>query len=549
MLPIASRSALGVFTVILLSFLGTVTSQARAQRAELVPELSSPTSAVHSETTGCLNLPSTFIPFTSTYYTTAPNAAGDRLVVGNMSLTIYESLSQIPLPSTPNQQFCKALQLAPGLYAQAYVPTAAERYGDFSPFAGLLLDPVANWTPFPGGIIPTSRIGDPFAWRISSLSAGPAVTSPTALNFVPVTPCRVTDSRNFSGGTLRGQTTTDFGMTNSSCGIPITAQAYSLNFTVVPSNKLSYLTVFPSGQPRPVVSTLNSYDGRTKANAAIVPAGINGAVSGFTTDDTELIIDVNGYFVSASDSSALAFYPVAPCRLMDTRGAAGQLGAPTLVAQQERACTLLLGSCSLPATAKAYSLNYTAVPKGPLSYLTTLPTGQSRPVVSTLNAPTATTTANGAIVPAGANGDVSVYATQQADLIVDVNGYFAPPSTGGLSLYNLSPCRIYDSRTLAAALPVNNINQVNIAGNACSVPASAQSYVFNATVIPAHPLKFLSLWPHGGDQPNVSALNALDSAVTSNMAVVPAANGSIDVFVSDSTQLILDIFGYFAPAH
>jgi hypothetical protein len=48
------------------------------------------------------------------------------------------------------------------------VPTAAERAGDFNPFAGLLLDPLANNTPFPGGIIPASRLPSPMAWRIAT---------------------------------------------------------------------------------------------------------------------------------------------------------------------------------------------------------------------------------------------------------------------------------------------------------------------------------------------------------------------------------------------
>ncbi len=374
-----------------------------------------------------------------------------------------------------------------------------------------------------------------------------SVVSSAPLSFVPIPPCRVIDTRASSSGPLRSQTTQDVSITSTSCGIPSSAQAYSLNFTVVPLRQLSYLTVFPTGQPQPVVSTLNSYDGRTKANAAIVPAGTNGEVSVFATDDTDFIIDINGYFVSASDVTALAFYPVAPCRLVDTRGTAGPLGAPTLAAQQERTFPILTGVCGVPGTAKAYSMNYTAVPKGPLAYLTTWPAGQTRPVVSTLNAPTGATTANAAVVPAGVNGDVSVYATGQTDLIIDINGYFAPPSGTGLSLYNLTPCRVYDSRTQPLGQPVNGVIDINVVGSPCGVPASAQSYVFNATVIPSNSLKFLTVWPHGGIEPNVSTLNALDSAVTSNMAIAPVADGSVDVFTSGAAQLIVDIFGYFAP--
>jgi hypothetical protein len=45
----------------------------------------------------------------------------------------------------------------------------------------------------------------------------------------------------------------------------------------------------------------------------------------------------------------------------------------------------------------------------------------------------------------------------------------------------------------------------------------------------------------------VSTLNASDGFITSNMAIVPTTNGSIDVYAYGLTQLILDISGYFAP--
>jgi hypothetical protein len=44
-----------------------------------------------------------------------------------------------------------------------------------------------------------------------------------------------------------------------------------------------------------------------------------------------------------------------------------------------------------------------------------------------------------------------------------------------------------------------------------------------------------------------ATLNALDGAITSNMAIVHTTNGSISVFGSNPTYLILDNLGYFAP--
>ena len=71
--------------------------------------------------------------------------------------------------------------------------------------------------------------------------------------------------------------------------------------------------------------------------------------------------------------------------------------------------------------------------------------------------------------------------------------------------------------------------------------------MFNATVVPQPRLGYLTLWPDGQSMPTVSTLNAYDGFVTSNMAIVPNIDGTINAFASDSTHLILDISGYFAP--
>jgi len=116
-------------------------------------------------------------PFSSIDYTTPPNAAGDTLVVGTpnpLDPTIQQLLNTIPLPNEPNQQICGGLQLAPGVQVNAYVPTGAERNGDFSPFAATFHDPSPG-NPFPivGGIIPPQRFGDTFAWRLSPTPSDP----------------------------------------------------------------------------------------------------------------------------------------------------------------------------------------------------------------------------------------------------------------------------------------------------------------------------------------------------------------------------------------
>jgi uncharacterized repeat protein (TIGR03803 family) len=375
---------------------------------------------------------------------------------------------------------------------------------------------------------------------------------PSPLQFVAVAPCRIVDTRNpngpFGGPPIPGRTARSFPLTegDNPCGIPTSAVAYSLNVTVVPQTTLGFLTIWPTGEGQPTVSTLNSPDGRTKANAAIVPAGApGGGVSVYVTQTTNVILDINGYFKPA-DGTTLEFYPVTPCRVADTRNPNGPLGGPPLMGTVERDFPVLSSTCGLPSSAVAYSLNFTAVPlSGHLGFLTVWPQGQPRPTVSTLNDPTGTTVANAAIVPAGTGGGIATYASQDTNLIIDVNGYFAPPGAGGLSLYVLTPCRLLDTRNGNGAF--SGELTVHVTTSFCEVTGSAKAYVFNATVLPVHNLGFLTLWPDGEQQPTVSTLNAPDGAITSNMAIVPTNNGSIDAYASQATQLILDISSYFAP--
>jgi hypothetical protein len=377
------------------------------------------------------------------------------------------------------------------------------------------------------------------------------VTGPsTRLQFIPVTPCRVADTRNpegpFGAPALAAGATREFDIPQSACNIPATAVAYSLNVTVVPDGVLDYLTLWPSGQPQPVASTLNSLDGRVKANAAITPAGTNGGVTVFAYNATNVILDIDGYFVPAGTPSSLAFIPITPCRVADTRKPADSfdLGGPFVAAGTSRIFPVLSGQCAISSDAQAYSLNVTAVPHTVLDYLTIWPTGQAQPAVSTLNATTGTVTANAAIVPAASNGDISVYVSNDTDVILDVNGYFVK-STGGLSLYTIAPCRVLDTRKAAAVF--DEELTVAVEGSVCAPPATAQAYVLNATAVPPGVLNYLTLWPDGLTQPIVSTLNAVDGAVTSNMAIVPTFNGKIDAFSSNPTQLILDLSSYFAP--
>jgi len=140
-----------------------------------------------------------------------------------------------------------------------------------------------------------------------------------------------------------------------------------------------------------------------------------------------------------------------------------------------------------------------------------------------------------------------VLASSNTNVVIDINGYFAPASSasGGQALYTVTPCRVLDTRSSIGLF--EGMLPVDITSSSCGISSSAEAFVLNATVVPTGGLGYLTLWPENEAQPVVSTLNADDGVIASDMAIVPTINGSIDAFSSNSTQLILDISGCFAP--
>lgn len=180
----------------------------------------------------------------------------------------------------------------------------------------LALLPTALSAQTPREVAPLKHWPAPLYWQPSSAesrasspqaeaeSLTPQAQAPAgSLVFVAMTPCRVVDTRNGSGFTgafgppslVNGIRTFPV-RTSTTCTIPAIAQAYSFNVTAVPPGLLGYITIFPTGQPQPLASTLNDILGTVVANAAIVPAGTNGSVDVYANNATDLIIDINGYY-------------------------------------------------------------------------------------------------------------------------------------------------------------------------------------------------------------------------------------------------------------
>lgn len=385
-------------------------------------------------------------------------------------------------------------------------------------------------------------------------------TYAASTGFVALPPCRVADTRNAAGPYGAPFVAAGIARTFSlsgRCGLTSGMSAVSVNITVVPrQSTLGYLTVWGGSGPQPLASLLNATDGRIKANAAIVslnpndPASLaNPTLSVFANNDTDVIIDVNGYFTA---TGGLSFYPLSPCRIADTREGSGAFGRPLLLAGSTRSFPIPQSSCGIPADAKAYAINATVVPPAAFGYLTLYPTGDARPVVSTLNAVTGVITANAAIVPAGTNGSIDAFVSSDTDLLIDITGYFAAP--GGENAHRYVPmngCRMLDTR-LDPTLALQFDPQIYQPPSQCAVPSNANSLALNATLLPLDErgVGYLSLSPgHLLSSSPVSTLNATDGLITSNAAIVIVAPGTLRLkaFANGLAHLLLDLNGFFVP--
>jgi hypothetical protein len=124
------------------------------------------------------------------------------------------------------------------------------------------------------------------------------------------------------------------------------------------------------------------------------------------------------------------FYTLTPCRVLDTRNPNGPWGGPALGVGQNRSFTIA-GRCSVPADALAVSVNLTVTQTGGPGHIEYFP-GNAFPFgTSSVSFATGQTRANNAVLMLATDGSGSVRFLNtsggSAHLILDVNGYFAPP--------------------------------------------------------------------------------------------------------------------------
>ena len=244
-----------------------------------------------------------------------------------------------------------------------------------------------------------------------------------------------------------------------------------------------------------------------------------------------------------STALGTAYTAVPPTRLLDTRQqTAGPLGPGKTIN-----LTVSGGTTGVPAGAQTVVLNVTATNTTAGSFLTVYPAGSTRPLASNLNWFAGKTVPNLVAVPVGAGESVTFYnAAGSADVVVDLEGYFAPLNGTAGEFKPLAPSRILDTRTAAKLGPAATMNLP--VTNKGGVPTTGVSaVVMNVTATNPTAASYLTLWPAGAPMQTASNLNFSAGATVANRVIVPVGTGGqVSIFNgAGSTDVVADVNGYF----
>ncbi|MFW5470813.1 hypothetical protein ACOCJ4_12290 [Knoellia sp. CPCC 206435] len=272
---------------------------------------------------------------------------------------------------------------------------------------------------------------------------------------------------------------------------------------------------------------------------------------------------VNGHFVVPDDTTSARtslntyasgyvdrsgrYQEVAPTRLYDSRsGKAFGAGETRRIK--------VTGRAGVPAgTGFSVVLSVTAVSPTGDGHLTTF--HQLRPASSNVNYRKGVTRANLVTSLVWTDGTVAVYSSSSTHVLVDVLGYFDPPSSDGSHLQPLDPSRVLDTRYDAegALAPGEVVDVVLDLGPETNPDVTG--VVVNLTAVAPKGSGYLTAWDGDAAPPTVSSLNFTPGATVPVLAFVPTSHlddGTVVFSVKNgsagATHVLADVVGYFDEA-
>jgi hypothetical protein len=218
----------------------------------------------------------------------------------------------------------------------------------------------------------------------------------------------------------------------------------------------------------------------------------------------------------------------------------------------------------IPASASAAVLNVTVVNPSADGFLTVYPRGATKPFTANVNYRAGQVSGNRVIVPLSVGGatpgDISIFSSAAADVVVDVSGYYSAAGGEGYTFTTeAAPVRICDTRPANPSHLTGGDNQCDgmtlhtgatdtiHVGNLAGIPIVATSVVVNLTAVSPTLGTFLTVFP-ATPRPLVSDLNPAAGDVKGNLVVAKLSpTGTISIYNNaGSVDVVVDVLGWYS---
>ncbi|MEO7398042.1 MAG: hypothetical protein ABIW84_05715 [Ilumatobacteraceae bacterium] len=319
-------------------------------------------------------------------------------------------------------------------------------------------------------------------------------------------------------------------------GVATDASAVAVNLTVTTPRAQGFLTAWACGTPQPATSNLNFMSDQTVAVSAIVNVGSDGEICVFNSVETQIIVDVQGYFAPGS-----SYRTVAPARLVDTR----TQGPSTLHPAGEPLVVRVVDTAGIEAGSAGVAVNVTIVDNSTAGFALVYPcdTPQAVPI-ALVNYIAHTATPNFGIVKPAADGTICIRTSSPASIIVDAFGYF--PAGSPISV--TAPTRLVDTRPGGARLDVLTDIAIPVIG-VSGLPTNAMAAVVMVTAASPVGVGWVVAYPCGTGSAT-STLNVVPGRATTNTAIVsPGAGGTICVKANIATHILVDVSAWIIDGY
>jgi hypothetical protein len=373
----------------------------------------------------------------------------------------------------------------------------------------------------------------------ASVAAAPALPT-TGLEFVPLPPTRILDTAAGIGVAAPCRLTQDAWsgddrridlQVSGVGGVPATgARAVLISLQTLRPNAPDKVYIQPTGSTASRLRASTTDIGLNGLGAVIIPLGSGGRVSlTLSTGATDVSVDVLGYYVVADGSGDL-FHPLRPARVLNT------VTDGVSLAPGESRTLSLAGVAGIPASgASAVSLAVTLYGGTTAGGVTVFDPDDAAPPATLLSVQGGATDRRTNVVVSrlSASGELVLRNTASGtrDVLVDVNGWWAPGSTPGGSLYKPLPtAEVIDTtegKGVPARMAAGKTAGVTLAGKG-GVPANGVTAVaLQATMLSPTVRTAFIAWPAGHSRPTARSASPSKGIDHTALVVAPLVSGQV----------------------